>query len=158
MRVLHVRVVLATALLPVAAGAQTLSLTESQAIMRLSAESPRVQAVRAAVDVARADVLAAGRWPNPRVTFNREAVAGVTENMVTVSQPLPLTGRRRFDLAAASARVEATASRADDQVRRLRADVRRAFTDLWMAQTRERELTQSRDRLRELAVVLGRRE
>ena len=158
MRAFFVRAATTALLFPVAAGAQTLSLTESQALTRLSTESPRVQAVRAAVDVSRAEVVSAGRWPNPRVTFNREAVAGVTENMVTVSQPLPLTGRRRFDVAAASARVDATASRADDAVRRLRADVRRAFTDLWMAQTRERELTQSRDRLRELAVVLGRRE
>jgi cobalt-zinc-cadmium efflux system outer membrane protein len=158
MRAFFVRAATTALLFPVAAGAQTLSLTESQALTRLSTESPRVQAVRAAVDVSRAEVVSASRWPNPRVTFNREAVAGVTENMVTVSQPLPLTGRRRFDVAAASARVDATASRADDAVRRLRADVRRAFTDLWMAQTRERELTQSRDRLRELAVVLGRRE
>jgi cobalt-zinc-cadmium efflux system outer membrane protein len=158
MRVLFLRAATTALLLPAAAGAQTLSLSESQALSRLSTESPRVQAVRAAVDVARADVMAAGRWPNPRVTFNREAVAGVTENMVTVSQPLPLTGRRGFEVAAASARVEATASRADDAVRRLRADMRLAFTDLLTAQTRERELTRSLDRLRELAMVLSRRE
>ena len=158
MRALLVRAVLAAVVVPAGAAAQTLSLTESQALSRLSSESPRVQALRAAVEVARADVLAAGRWPNPRVTFNREAVAGVTENMVMVSQPIPLTGRRRLDVDAASVRVEASASRADDQVRRLRADLRLAFTDLWVAQTRERELARSRDQLRDLAQVLGRRE
>jgi len=158
MRVLVVRAVLAAALLPAGAGAQTLSLTESQALARLSAESPRVQAVRAAVDVARADVLAAGRWPNPRVTFNREAVAGITENMLMVAQVLPVAGRRRLEVSAASARVEAASSRADDQVRRLRADLRLSFTDLWTAQARERELARSRDQLRDLADVLGRRE
>ena len=92
MRVLVVCVLLAAALLPAGAGAQTLSLTESQALARLSAESPRVQSVRAAVDIARADVLAAGRLPNPRVIFNREAVAGVAEHMLMVSQVLPVTG------------------------------------------------------------------
>ena len=158
MRALVLRAVLAAGLLPAAAGAQTLSLTESQALSRLSAESPRVQAVRAAVDVARADVLAAGRWPNPRVTFNREAVAGITENMLLVSQVLPVTGRRRLDVGAASARVDAATSRADDEIRRLRADLRLSFTDLWVAQARERELARSRDRLRDLADVLGRRE
>ncbi|MGH9258072.1 MAG: TolC family protein [Vicinamibacterales bacterium] len=158
MRVLVVRAGLAAALLPAAAGAQTLSLTESQALTRLSTESPRVQTIRAVVEMARADILVAGRWPNPRVTYDREAVAGLTENYVMVAQTLPITGRRRFDVAAASARLEASASRADDQVRRLRADLRLAFTDLWMAQTRERELARSRDRLRELADVLGRRE
>jgi cobalt-zinc-cadmium efflux system outer membrane protein len=158
MRVLVVGGVLAAVVLPAGAGAQTLSLTESQALARLSAESPRVQAVRSAVDVARADVLAAGRWPNPRITFNREAVAGITENMLMVAQVLPVSGRRRLDVSAASARVEAASSRADGQVRRLRAELRLAFTDLWTAQARERELARSRDQLRDLADVLGRRE
>jgi outer membrane protein, heavy metal efflux system len=144
--------------LPATSVAQTLSLTESQALARLSAESPRMQAVRAAVDVARADVLSAARWPNPRVTFNREAVAGITENMLMVAQVLPVAGRRRFEVSAASARVEAASSRADDAVRRLRADLRLAYTNLWAAQARERELARSRDQLRELADVIGRRE
>jgi cobalt-zinc-cadmium efflux system outer membrane protein len=158
---MHARVVraaLAAALLPAIAGAQTLLLTESQALTRLSDESPRVQAVRAAVQVARADVLSASRWPNPRLTYNREAVAGVTQNMFMVTQSLPVSGRRRFEMYAASARVDAATSRAADAVRRLRADLRLAFTDLWAAQAREQELARSRDRLRDLAVVLERRE
>jgi cobalt-zinc-cadmium efflux system outer membrane protein len=150
--------VLVGALSPVGAAAQTLTLTESQALARLSDESPRVQAVRAAIDVARADVLSAARWPNPRVTFNREAVAGVTENMLMVAQLVPVAGRRRFEMSAASARVDAASSRADDEVRRLRADLRLAFTDLWTAQVRERELGRGGDQLRDLAEVLGRRE
>jgi cobalt-zinc-cadmium efflux system outer membrane protein len=117
-----------------------------------------VQAARAGIEIARADVLAAARWPNPRVTFNREAVAGIAENMLMVTQPLPVTGRRRLEMSAASARVEATASRAEDRIRRLRAELRLAFTDLWAAQARERELGRSRDRLRDLADVLARRE
>src|ERR1044071_6130759 len=128
----------AAALLPANAGAQTLPLTEAQALARLSAESPRVQAVRSVVDVARADVLAAARWPNPRVTFNREAVSGVTENMVMVAQLLPVAGRRRFEVNAASARLDAATSRADDAVRRMRADLRLAYTAPWAAQAGKR--------------------
>ncbi|OFW17070.1 MAG: hypothetical protein A3H29_07925 [Acidobacteria bacterium RIFCSPLOWO2_02_FULL_67_21] len=145
-------------LFPPIAGAQTLSLTESQALARLSSESPRERAVRASVDRVRADVAAAARWPNPRVTYNREAVAGIAEHVVMVAQPLPVSGRRRFDVAAASARVDAAASRADDEVRRLRADLRLAFADLWAAQAREEELARSVERLRALAGVLERRE
>src|SRR5262245_43747766 len=78
------------------AAAQTV-LSEADALARLSADSPRVRAIRAAVDLARPDVLAAARWPNPRITFNREAVAGVTENMFLVSQLLPVTGRQALD-------------------------------------------------------------
>jgi cobalt-zinc-cadmium efflux system outer membrane protein len=146
------------AVMPAGARAQTVTFTETQALAQLVDESPRVQAARAPIGVARADVLAAARWPNPRLTFNREAVAGVTENMFTVAQALPVTGRRRLEVSAATARVEATSSRVEDRIRRVRADLRLAFTDLWAAQERERELTRSRDRLNELAGILGRRE
>ena len=158
MRARLMRAVLVAAFLPAGAGAQTLSLTESQALAQLAPDSPRVLAARAGVEIARADVLAAARWPNPRVTFNREAVAGITEHMLMVAQPLPVTGRRGLEMSAASARVDATASRAEDRVRRLRADLRLAFTDLWAAQARAQELAKSREQLRELAQVLARRE
>ena len=146
---------LAVALIPSRAGAQSLMLTESDALARLSTNGPRVRAARAGIDIARVDVLSAGRWPNPRVNWDRQAVAGVTEHYVTVSQVLPITGRRAFDVQAASALVSASSSRADDEVRRLRADLRRAFAELVAAQTRERELSAARDRLRELSERLG---
>ena len=149
---------LTAALVPVSVGAQSLSLTESDALARFSVDSPRARAVRSAVDIARVDVLSAARWPNPRITFDRESVAGVTENMVMVAQPLPITGRRAFDRQAASALVDASSSRADDEIRRLRADLRLAFADLVAAQGREQQLTAARDRLRDLADVLAKRE
>ena len=158
MRTLLVCAVLATALLPARAGAQTVKLTESQALAQLGSETPRAVAARAAIDVARADILAAGRWPNPRFTFHRESVAGVAENMFMVAQPLPVTGRRGLDVRAATSRSEATAARAEDRLRRVRADVRLAFTDLWSAQEREQELTRTGERLNELADILGKRE
>lgn len=142
----------------VGVSAQTVALSESELLAQLGSESPRIRAARAAVDVARADILAAERWPNPRVSFNREAVAGVSEGMFMVSQSLPITGRRGLDVNAATARVEASSSRADEQIRRVRADLRLAFTDLWASQERERELAHSRDRLSELTGLLGKRE
>src|SRR5262245_20454284 len=149
---------LAAVLTAARAGAQPLNLTEAEALSRLSLESPRARAARAGVDVARADVLGVGRWPNPRLTYDRESVAGITETIVMVAQPLPITGRRRFEVDAASAIVGASASRADEEVRRLRADLRRAFAELVAAQAREHQLTTARDRLAELAEVLARRE
>ena len=146
------------ALLPCAAAAQSLSLTEAEALARLGPDSPRVRAARAGVDIARADVLAAARWPNPRVTYDRESVAGVTEHLAMIGQTLPITGVRRLNVDAASARVEASVRRADEQIRRLRGELRAAFADLWAAQERERALTSARDRLQEVAAVIARRE
>ncbi len=133
-------------------------LSESDALARLSPDSPRVRAIRSSVDVARADVLSAGRWPNPRATFNRESVAGITENMVTVTQPLPITGRRGLEVDAASALIEASERRADEEIRRAHAELRTAYADLVSAQVRETELARARDQLRTLAEVLARRE
>lgn len=153
-----VRAAVITALVPVAASAQSLSLTESDALAKLSTDSPRVRAIRSGVDVTRADVLAAARWPNPRLTIDRESVAGVTEYLTMVSQPLPITGRRGLAIEAATASASASANRADEGVRRIRADLRLVFADLAAAQARERELMRTRDRLRDLAQVLARRE
>lgn len=137
--------------------AQTV-LSEADALARLSVDSPRVRAIRAAVDVERAGALAAGRRPNPRMNFNRESVAGVTENMFLVTQSLPISGRRGFAVSAASALIVASDRRADEEVRQVRAELRRAYADLVSAQVREAETTRARDRLRDLAGILARRE
>ena len=158
MRALVLSAVLAALVLPSSAGAQSLSLTESDALARLSPHSPRMRAILAAVDVARADVASAARWPNPRLTFDRESVAGVTEVMTMVAQSLPISGHRGLLVDAATALVEASSGRADDEMRRARADLRVAFAQLMAAQARERELTGARDRLRALADVLAKRE
>jgi cobalt-zinc-cadmium efflux system outer membrane protein len=149
---------LAAALSPSFVAAQSLMLTEADALARLSTTSPRVRAIRAATDIARVDILTAARWPNPRLTVDRESVGGVTEYITVVAQPLPITGRRRFEVQAASALVSASTNRADDEERRLRANMRVAFAQLTTAQARERELADGRDRLRSLADILARRE
>lgn len=149
---------LAALVLPRAAGAQSLPLTEADALQRLSPDAPRVRAIRASVDVARADVLSAGRWPNPRVTVDRESVAGITEYLTMVGQPLPITGLRGLQVRAAASLVDATAARGDDELRRARADLRLSFAQLVAAQARERELTAARDHLRNIVDVLSKRE
>jgi cobalt-zinc-cadmium efflux system outer membrane protein len=147
----------ALACLPRLAAAQT-ALSEADALARLSADSPRVRAIRSAVEVTRAEALAAARWPNPRVTYNRESVASVTENMLLVTQPLPVTGRRGLEIDAASALVAASEQRAEEEIRQVRAALRKAYADLASAQLREAEMAASRDRLRALAELLARRE
>ena len=158
MRALFVRAALTAVLLPSVSGAQTVTLSESQALARMSPDSPRVRAIRAAIDIARAEVLNVGRWPNPRISVDREAVAGVSETITTVLQPLPITGRRTLERDSAAALVDAATLRADDAMRHARADLRLAYADLVAAQARERELMRSRDRLRDLAGLLEKRE
>jgi cobalt-zinc-cadmium efflux system outer membrane protein len=82
----------------------------------------------------------------------------VSETLTTVLQPLPVTGRRGLERSAAMAAADANASRADDEVRRLRADLRLAYAELAAAQARERELSRSRAQLVDLVGILERRE
>jgi len=149
--------VAALLIVSVPAASQTV-LSEADVLARLTADSPRARAIRATADVARAEASGAGRYPNPRLSVDREAVAGVSETLTTVLQPLPITGRRALERASAVAVADATARRADDDVRRLRADLRLAYAELAAAQVRERELTRSREQLVELARILERRE
>ena len=133
-------------------------LSEADALAKLSPDSPRVKAIRAQVEIARADVIAASRWPNPRVTYDRESVAGVTEGMTMIAQPLPISGRRGLEAMAASALVDSASQRASDELRRVRADLRLAYAALQASQMREKEIVRARDHLQEFAAVLQRRE
>ena len=133
-------------------------LTEPEAVARLSLESPRARAIRAGVNVARADALAAGRVPNPRFTLSRESVSGVAENFYLFSQSLPVTGRRGLEVDSARQHVQASELRAEDLVRRLRAELRRAFIDLSVEDARERELDAALQSLQLLGEALARRE
>jgi cobalt-zinc-cadmium efflux system outer membrane protein len=117
-----------------------------------------VRAIRGAIDVARADVLAAGRLPNPRIVVDRESVAGTTEYLTRVGQVLPVSGYRGLQVRAASLMVDVASSRADEEIRRARADLRLAFAQLVAAQTRERELAAAHERLQGVADVLAKRE
>ena len=84
-------------------------ISEADALARLSQTARGCARFVPLWDLARAEVLAAGRGRILGVTFNRESVAGVTENMVTVTQALPISGRRDLEVSAASALVEASA-------------------------------------------------
>ncbi len=86
-------IILCAPWLAVSAVAQQ-AFTESEAIARVSLESPRARAIRAHADLARADALAARRIANPSVTASREAVSGVAEHYLPFSQPSPVAGRR----------------------------------------------------------------
>ena len=154
-----IRVSCAAALLVVPcqfAHAQTV-LSEADALARLSSDGAYAQAMRASVDVARAEVATAGRWPNPVASFGREAAANVSETITTVAQPLPVTGRMALERRAVAALVGAADGRAGDVLRRARADLRQAYAELAAAQAREAELSRNRARLTELVDALARR-
>lgn len=91
--------------------------TEASAIEAFVSESPRLALIRQRTSAARADLLAAGVWPNPTLDVEREQVfvpgGSADENRLGVQVPLSITGqaglRRAIaqkGLAAAEAQVE----------------------------------------------------
>ena len=133
-------------------------LSEEDALARLASDNPRTRAVRAPIAVAEAEARLAQRWPNPRVSVQREAVSGVTEVLSTVQQSLPITGRRRLEYAELSELTSAVTARAGEAMRAARADVRRAYAALALTQARDRALRDARARLQALADHLAVRE
>jgi cobalt-zinc-cadmium efflux system outer membrane protein len=137
------------------AHAQTV-LTEAEALARFSA-GVYARAARAGAGVAHAEEHRAGQWPNPFLSFGREGAAGVTETITSVAQPLPVTGRLGLERREAAVLALAAEGRADDVVRRARADLRLAYAEVASAQGRETELARTRERLTDLVAALDRR-
>ena len=142
--------------------------TEREVVELIVRDGPRAQAIRAEMEVTRREQIARLAYPNPSVTYSREA-AGFTE-FFQVEQSLPIFGPRaalsragvaataaaeaerdarlwllRADAAAAAARVVAEQARAES----MRVHVRDVERLVEILRIREREGEGSRyDRLR----------
>jgi outer membrane protein, heavy metal efflux system len=133
-------------------------LTEADALARMMAADPRVRAARARIDEVRAEQHERVRWPNPFVTFSREASAGLEDLFLTARQEVPLSGRRGHLRIAGSLAIDAADAMAASQIRDLQAALRRSFTTLLAAQERETVLRDSVDDLGHLVDILRLRE
>ena len=145
--------------LPRLAAAQTV-LSEADALARLSADSPRVRAIRAAVDVAPRG--RARRRPLAESALHVQSRVGRRRHREHVDgrrRRCRSPGRRGLEVSAASALVDASERRADERdpagargaPRRLRGSRRPRRC------ARPRS-PRARDRLRGLADILARRE
>lgn len=115
--------------LPLAAWAQA-PLTEAEAVRHGLARTELADLARGTLEAAEADVLAAGLYPNPVLSYSRERVSGspdTLEQTWMLNQSFDLSGRRGLHREAASRRVAAaTAGNASRQLE-LSAEIRRSF-------------------------------
>ncbi len=138
-----------------------LSLDEDELVRRALARPGLDQELRARVDLARADELAARRWPNPEVSWSHEQVraGGGTErqDVAVIAQRFDLSGRRGLRGDAAARRVEAAG--ADAALLRLdvEADARRAFADALAQERRVAAVRSAVARLEAITGAIGRR-
>ena len=133
-------------------------LTEEAALRRFEAESPQVRALRAGVEVVRAEMRGRSLAPNPTVAFTREVAGGTKDDFFLVQQALPVTGRLGLLRRAGQAAVNATQAESNYALLQLRSDLRLAFYDLLLAQEREVVLRRGVVELEEVVRILRLRE
>ena len=140
------------------AAAQVQRLTESEAVARFMANSPRIRALNARIEQVRAGHAERALWPNPAVTFSRESVFNTDDTFLLARQELPLSGRRGQLRTAGRIAVEAAQADARFQTMQAQADIREAYAALLLAQEREAVLRSGIDGLQRLVDVLRVRE
>jgi outer membrane protein, heavy metal efflux system len=122
--------------LPLAAWAQS-PLTEAEAVRLGLTRADFAELERGAVQAAEADVLAAGLFPNPTLSYSRESVDGspdTVEQTWMLEQAFDISGRRGLHREAASRRVAAvTAGNASRQLQ-MAAEIRRSFHEVLFRQ------------------------
>ena len=133
-------------------------LTEEQALERMRADHPHVQALRLGVQELAADVRERSLLANPTVGYTREDTGLGVDEFLLVSHELPLRGRAGLLREAAAQAVTTAAARADASRLDFEARLRLAFADLLLAQERAAVLEAGVAELGRLVDVLRSRE
>jgi outer membrane protein, heavy metal efflux system len=122
--------------LPLAVWAQT-PLTEAEAVRLGLARADFADLERGAVQAAEADVLAAGRFPNPTLSYSRESIDGspdTVEQTWMLGQTFDVSGRRGLHREAASRRVAVVSAGNASRQLEMAAEIRRSFNEVLFRQ------------------------
>lgn len=115
--------------LPLATWAQ-IPLTEAEAVRLGLDRAEFTDLERGAVQAAEADVLAAGLFPNPTLSYSRERVGGLpstVEHSWMLGQTFDVSGRRGLHREAANRRVAAVSAGSASRKLDMAAEIRRSF-------------------------------
>lgn len=115
--------------LPLATWAQ-IPLTEAEAVRLGLDRAEFTDLERGAVQAAEADVLAAGLFPNPTLSYSRERVGGspsTVEHSWMLGQTFDVSGRRGLHREAANRRVAAVSAGNASRKLDMAAEIRRSF-------------------------------
>jgi cobalt-zinc-cadmium efflux system outer membrane protein len=136
-------------------------LSLDDALRLAESKSPRLVAARAEIDLAAADAASARVRPNPVLSIEsqgyplwqspRPSFLDTQELTVRAEQAIDLAGVRRARSRVGDLGVEAARARMEDERRRLRFDVRRAYLQVVLATA---DLTVARSTLEDLDTVL----
>lgn len=137
------------------------AVTINQLFRIIRDQSPRFATVRTRIEIARAEVVAAGVLPNPRFTYGHYQLAsrnntmydGKTQDNLLLEIPVLIAGQRGARVEAAEKKVEATEAGVEAEFAGLLREAWGLFVKLQAGRERVTVLTQATselDRLREL--------
>ncbi len=137
-------------------------LTEAEAVQRGLAR-PEVEALfEGEIDVARSEVLAAKRLPNPAFSYSREdspsATSDSLEDFFWLTQRVDLSGRRGLRTEAAQRRVDATGYETERRRVELEAEIRRRFFEVLYRESRVQVVRRWSERMHAVAGIVRRQE
>lgn len=132
------------------------SLNIDQAIDLALTNSPQLQAARAQLGVSEAAIVTAGARLNPSLMSDN----GIAEKTYRfgVEQTIELGGKRRQRVSLAQAQRDVMLSEINTRILDLRNDVRRAYTQLYNAQERQRNSENILQVSQELVTIAQKRE
>jgi outer membrane protein, heavy metal efflux system len=109
-----------------AAHAESVPMSATEFLTRVERAAPRIAALRARVGVAQAEVTAQRVRANPSLSYQREEVfadgQGLSDNFLSLSFGVDVSGRRSLRVAAAEVGVRAAQAEVGADVRTLLAD------------------------------------
>jgi outer membrane protein TolC len=143
---------------PAVFAAEPPPITLDEALRRATEQSPSAQAIALGIERARAEIGAAGLWPNPALSVSREESAGTVERFENLSLPFVLTNRLSLERTSARSGLAAEEASARQERAELRARVHETFLDLLLSQERTVALETGRSRLSDLVEALRARE
>lgn len=147
----------------VATQASAQGVTLDQYVDDVLSRGVAARVLAADIDAARAEVDAAGVWPNPRAEVSRQANAvgvraGETQDQALVSIPLVLSGRLGLEKESAERDVAAAEARVAHARGALRHEATLAFLDVVAAQQRRQIHRASLEVLGEIVEAIRARE
>lgn len=137
------------------------TLSRAELLARLAQGEWRLAALDARLALARAEVLAAGRVPNPSLGLEREELFadgdGLPEHELRLSWPLELSGRRGLAVRVAEAELGAVIAEDSLARRELELEALTAYDQASLARSRLARAVARRDALATLREVVSRR-
>ena len=145
--------------------AQPAEVTADEAVALYRAQSPRLAANRAAIDVTAADLVDARLYPNPTLSVSTTNIAqgqdtfGHSQETVGLDVPILIGGQRGHRGRTADARVAAKRAEVDVDAAKAELEIRRRFLVLAAAQEKVSALGAALDDTRAVrAIVAGRQQ